>query len=57
MNLPELDISRLLDKVLIGPTLYPEQVRDAYVYELEQLGVHDAGSRVLIADIPLRQWG
>ncbi len=48
------DIPSLLDRILIGPTEFPYVSYNAFVTELEGLGVADAASKVVISDIPLR---
>lgn len=52
----EFDISpnSIVKRVIIGPSNYPNVIRDAVVDTLEKVGVTDAQSRVVISDIPLR---
>lgn len=58
-NLPEegisgLDPDELVNRVIIGPTRFPWAVAEAIVDALTSVGVNDAGSRVVVSDIPLR---
>ena len=48
------DIPSLLDRVIIGPTEFSYVSYNAFVAELEGLGVADAASKVVVSDIPLR---
>lgn len=48
------DIPLLLDRVIIGPTEFPYMSYKAFVKVLEDLGVTDATSKVVLSDIPLR---
>jgi hypothetical protein len=57
MKIPGLTLDRLLNKILIGPSLYPDTVWRAFVEKLTQRGVTNAAARVIVSDIPLRQWG
>ncbi len=45
----------ILDRVIIGPSRYPQVVYDAFVRLLLEAKVPDAQSRVVVSDIPLRQ--
>lgn len=49
------EIPELVERVIIGPTQYPLPIRTAIVSLLEEAGLKDAQSKVLISDIPLRQ--
>lgn len=58
-NIPEegitgIAIPDLVDRVIIGPSVYPGPIAIAFVAALTQAGIPDAGSRVVISDIPLR---
>lgn len=58
-NVPEeglfgLAIPELLDRVIIGPTEYPNAVRESFIDLLEQAGVPGPEKRVFVSDIPLR---
>jgi hypothetical protein len=54
--LADLDLSRLLTRVIVGPTDYGPAVGASFVAELSQLGVPHADKRVVLSDIPLRDW-
>ena len=47
-------VPELLDRVLIGPSPDAYAIAEAYVGELEGMGIADARSRVVITSIPLR---
>jgi hypothetical protein len=49
-----MEISELLDRVIIGPTQFPWVTYEAFVTSLEVAGVKDAASRVFISRIPVR---
>jgi hypothetical protein len=53
-GLADLDLSRLLTRVIVGPTDYGPAIGASFVAELFQLGVPDADKRVLLSDIPIR---
>jgi hypothetical protein len=48
------EIPALLDRIIIGPTLYPDALREAFEHELTIAGVEDAHKKVIVSDIPLR---
>lgn len=50
-----IELPALIDRVIIGPTQYPSAIHEALKRLLEQAGMKDAGRRVVISDIPLRQ--
>jgi hypothetical protein len=54
-RLDGIEIPQLVERVIIGPTQYPTAVFEAIVAKLEQAGIVDAGKRVVISGIPLRQ--
>lgn len=54
-GLHHADIGSLLDRIIIGPTAYPYVSATAFVKLLEEAGVHDAGDRVVVSEIPLRK--
>lgn len=59
-NVPErgltgIEIPELIDRIIIGPNQYPNQIREVFVKELEDCGVSDARDRVVVSDIPLRR--
>ena len=47
-------IPDLLDRVLVGPSLDSYTIQQAFIAELQRLGVPDAENRVTITGIPLR---
>ena len=47
--------SALLDRVLIGPTEDAYAIAQAFIAELDHLGIEDATSKVVMTGIPLRQ--
>lgn len=47
-------IPDLIDRIIIGPTEYPEALRDAFFELLRLAGVNDPSNRVVVSDIPLR---
>ena len=58
-NIPEcgltgFEISELLEKVIVGPTKYPDAIYEAFVTLLDRAGVKDAAKRVHVTSIPLR---
>ncbi|MDO6413081.1 DUF2971 domain-containing protein [Sphingomonas sp. BIUV-7] len=57
LNMPWLDLNRLLSHVIIGPCVYPKQVAWAFREILREIGIANPDSRIAIANIPLRQNG
>jgi Protein of unknown function (DUF2971) len=53
-GLTGIEIPSFIERVIIGPTLYPTVVKEAFVKELTDAGMTDAKNRVIISDIPLR---
>jgi hypothetical protein len=49
-----VDIPQLFERIIIGPSEYPFPMYQAFRLALEEAGVEDAGSRVIISGIPLR---
>lgn len=49
-----MQIHELIDRIIIGPTDYPDIVREAYIHKLKELGVPDAEKKVFASEIPLR---
>lgn len=54
-GLDDASIPQSLNKVIIGPTNYPEQIRSEYISVLSDLGVRNAAEKVVISEIPLRR--
>ncbi len=52
--LDDLDLSKLFDRLIIGPSPYPWPMYNSFVAALEEAGVADAGSRVFVSGIPIR---
>ena len=52
--LADLDLSRILDRIIVGPSPYPWPIYEAFVSELRKLGLSDAENRVFVSDIPIR---
>jgi hypothetical protein len=52
--LADLDLYRMLDRVIIGPSFYPWVMYDAFVKALSKGGLTDAHNRVVSSDIPIR---
>ncbi|WP_204165548.1 DUF2971 domain-containing protein [Methylobacterium sp. 17Sr1-1] len=46
--------AEFIDLIIIGPCLYPEIVREAFVLQLTNVGVIAAENKVIVSDIPLR---
>jgi hypothetical protein len=49
-----LGIPALVDKIIIGPTVYPAPMFTAFAIALGAAGVPEPGSRIVISDIPIR---
>ncbi len=52
--LADLDISKLFDRLIIGPSPYPYAMFDAFVDALTKAGVAEAGKKIFISNIPIR---
>lgn len=52
--LAELDLSNIIDHVIIGPTQYPWPMYEAFGEAMSAAGVQDAFKRVVVSDIPIR---
>lgn len=50
-----ITLPSLINRVIIGPTLYPFDVAEALTVLLEKAGVENAAAKVFVSDIPLRQ--
>ena len=53
-GIPGMQVHELLDRVIIGPTDYPDVVRKAYIRKLRDLDVPDPEQKVFASEIPLR---
>lgn len=49
------ELPKLIDRVIIGPTEFPYQTRQAMISLLTDEGVTDAAEKVFVSTIPLRQ--
>ena len=54
-GLEGLALPELLDRIIIGPCQFPDMVRAAFLRLLQEVGVPEAGKKIIISDIPLRQ--
>jgi hypothetical protein len=53
-NLADIDLARLFDRLIIGPSPYPWAMYEAFVGALVESGVPDAANRVFTSGIPIR---
>jgi hypothetical protein len=53
-DLADLDMSRLFDRLIIGPSPYPLVMYHAFVAALFEAGVSEAEKRVFVSGIPIR---
>lgn len=53
----DLSLPKILDRILIGPTDFPEVIRHALVQKLRERGFPDPSGAVELTNIPLRQSG
>jgi hypothetical protein len=53
-NLADIDLARLFDRLIIGPSPYSLAMHEAFVGALTESGVPDAANRVVISGIPIR---
>lgn len=54
MNFPEVELERLLDRVIVGPTQFPIQVAEAFDEAMTKAGLSNVGNRIKVSHIPLR---
>jgi hypothetical protein len=52
--LTELDIARMFDRLIIGPTQYSWAIYEAFVEALGKAGVAGAHTKVVASNIPIR---
>ena len=50
----DLDIAKLIERVIVGPSSYPWVVHQAFVDELTKAGVPKAEEKVFVSGIPIR---
>jgi len=53
-ELNEISISKMLDRIIIGPSPYPWAMYEAFVSALTDAGVENPSGRVSVSGIPLR---
>ena len=53
-ELADLDLARILDRIIIGPSPYPWVLYNAFVEILNSIGVVGASEKVFVSGIPLR---
>ena len=51
-----MGLDNIISHVIIGPTNYPEIIRDAFIDLFKQKGLENADNRVIISNIPLRYY-
>ena len=49
-----ISIPKLVDHVIIGPTYYPDTIKNVFIDELDHIGFRAADERVIASNIPLR---
>jgi hypothetical protein len=52
--LGDLDLSRMFDRLIIGPSPYPWVMYEAFTAALTKAGVMEAETRVFTSGIPIR---
>ena len=55
LGLYGLELPQLIDRIIIGPCHYPDEICEAFVHLLQDAGIENADSKVVVSDIPLRQ--
>jgi hypothetical protein len=50
----DLDLARIFDRLIIGPTQFPWPIREVFTKALTAIGVNEAENRVFISGIPIR---
>jgi hypothetical protein len=53
-SVAHLDLARLFDRLIIGPSAYPWPMYEAFVPALNEAGIADADKRVWTSGIPIR---
>lgn len=53
-TLADLDLARMFDRLIIGPSEYSWVMYEAFVAALGEAGVAEAGARVWVSNIPIR---
>jgi hypothetical protein len=54
LGLTDLELPKLINRVIVGPCQFPGEVYEALVHVLQEAGVEDAPNKVIVSDIPLR---
>jgi Protein of unknown function (DUF2971) len=54
LGLTDLELPKLINRVIVGPCQFPGEVYEALVHVLTEAGVEDAATKVVVSDIPLR---
>lgn len=49
-----ISVPELLERIIVGPSEFPDGIAEGLIKVLEKLGVQDASDRVVISKIPLR---
>ncbi len=49
-----IKLSSIIDLVVIGPTQFPQVIREAFIDALTRRGVEDPSSKIVVSGIPLR---
>lgn len=49
-----ISVAELLERIIVGPSEFPDGIAEGLVSVLTKLGVEDAANKVIISDIPLR---
>jgi hypothetical protein len=50
----ELDIARVLDRVIIGPSQFSLAIHESFVNALAKAGVENPAARIVMSGIPIR---
>ena len=53
-DLADIEMSRIFDRLIIGPSPYPWVMYQAFVAALDEIEVPEASKRVFVSDIPIR---
>jgi hypothetical protein len=53
-HLADLDLSKIFDRLIVGPTPYPWPMYEAFAGALVKAGVPDAEKRLFVSGIPIR---
>jgi Protein of unknown function (DUF2971) len=53
-EIAHIDLAVMFDRLILGPTQYSWVLYDAFKRKLEQIGIADAGARIITSKIPIR---